>query len=169
MGLIGIFGMCGLSGFHVSFSSGGGACILREDGGLMRWIDAGKIAYAARILYALAAGLTRLSILLFYYRLVANTTWTRAYRFILHGVVAAVVVLCTVTIGMAIWQCRYESLILSGPWENRLTSRSKVPSGHTGPFHRTQARRAAKKDMKCSPPPLCRASLTRLSSCFRFP
>jgi RsiW-degrading membrane proteinase PrsW (M82 family) len=68
--------------------------------------DAGEIGYASKILYALAVAFTRLSILLFYYRLSAGTTWTRAYRRFLHGAVAAVVIVCFVQVFMSVFQCR---------------------------------------------------------------
>jgi hypothetical protein len=69
-------------------------------------LDAGQMGYISKIFYILAVGFIRLSILLFYYRLTANTTWTRTYRIVLHAAVFAVVAICLIFLGLTIFQCK---------------------------------------------------------------
>lgn len=71
------------------------------------WISSLALSsFVGRLFYNFAGGLTRLSILSFYYRLIQGTTWTRTYRYILHVAVVAVIILCLVPSFLIIFQCQ---------------------------------------------------------------
>ena len=72
-----------------------------------RQIVAGKLAYLSKLFYPIAGTFTRLSILFFYYRLIQDATWTRTFRWVLHATVASVLVLGTVIVFLAAFQCTY--------------------------------------------------------------
>ena len=68
-------------------------------------VGAGQMGYISKIFYIVAVGFIRLSILMFYYRLVVGTTWTKVYRIVLHCGVFAVVAVCLIFLGLTIFQC----------------------------------------------------------------
>ena len=66
---------------------------------------ANEVAFAAKILFTLAATFTRLSIICFYYRLIRDSgiTW---FKWVLHASVALVLAVGIYFLAMAIWLCR---------------------------------------------------------------
>lgn len=64
------------------------------------------MGYISKIFYIIAVDFIRLSILIFYCRLVTGTNWTRIYRMVLHLAVFGVVTVCLIFLGLTIFQCK---------------------------------------------------------------
>lgn len=75
----------------------------------------GKIAFAAKIVFTLAATFTRLSLLCFYYRLVKDSG-IRWFRHVIWSSMVFVVAICIAFVALVIWQCKYVSPLPPPPF-----------------------------------------------------
>ena len=71
-----------------------------------------KIAFAAKLMFTLAATCTRLSLICFYYRLVKDSG-IRWFNWVLHVSVAWTIAVCVDFVAETIWLCRSVFNILS--------------------------------------------------------